>query len=127
MRTKRNTGGIPAPAITMVAREPKTLLGWKDDFNEWCQSRKENQTIEECIEEHTFKKHDAIKDILLGYDSKSIMSNDLVLEDFTMAWQGKFFFVNVSRRMKQMLSLEKTRGTARSKVQSMSNVKAHRH
>ena len=99
VRTKRNTGGIPAPAITVVAREPKTLLGWKDDFDEtdWCQRRKENQTVEECIEEHTFKRQDAIKDVLWGYDSKSIMRKDLVHEDFTMTWQGKFFFVNVSK------------------------------
>ena len=101
VRTKRNTGGIPAPAITVVAREPNFLLGWKDKFNEsdWCQSRKENQTMEECIEEHTFKRHDAIKDVLWGWDSNSIMSNDSVHEDFTMAWQGKFFFVNVSKTM----------------------------
>ena len=101
VRTKRNTGGIPAPAITLVAREAKTLLGWKDDFNEtfWWQSRKENQTMEECIEEQTFRRHDAIKDVLWGYDSKSIMSNNLIHEDFTMAWQGKFFLVNVSKTM----------------------------
>ena len=105
VRTKRNTRGIPAPAITVVAREPNTLLGWKD-FNEtdWCQNRKENQTMEECIEEHTFKRHDAIKDVLWGYDSKSIMSDDLVNEDFTMAWQGKFFLVNVSKTMILALS-----------------------
>ena len=101
VRTKRNTGGIPAPAITVVAREPKTLLGWKDKFNEtnWCQTRKENQTEEECIEEHSFKRHDAIKDVLWGYDSKSIMSDDLIHEDFTMASFGKFFYVNVSKTM----------------------------
>ena len=55
--------------------------------------------MEECIEEHTFRRHDAIKDVLWGYDSKSIMSNNLIHEDFTMAWQVKFFFVNVSRTM----------------------------
>ena len=101
VRTKRNTGGIPSPAMTVVARDPNTLLGWKDDFNEtdWCHRRKENQTMEECIESHTFKRHDVIKDVLWGYDSKSIMSDDLVYEDFTMTWQGKFFFVNVSKTM----------------------------
>ena len=101
MRTKRNTGGIPAPAITLVAREAKTLLGWKDDFNEtfWWQSRKENQTMEECIEEQTFRRHDAIKDVLWGYFSKSIMSDDMIHEDFTMASFGKFFYVNVSKTM----------------------------
>ena len=85
-----------------AAKEPNTLLGWKDDFNEsdWCHRRKENQTREECIEEHTFKRHDAIKDVLWGYDPvKSIMSNDLVHEDFTLAGHGKFFFVNVSKTM----------------------------
>ena len=101
MSTKRNTGGIPAPAITVVARESKTLLGWKDDVDETdrCQRMKENQTMEQCIEEHTFKRPDAIKDVLWGWDSESIMSNHLVREDFTMAWQGKFFFVNVSKTM----------------------------
>ena len=102
VRTKRNTGGIPAPAITVVAREPNTLFGWKvgavEETN-FCQSRKENQTVEECIEEHTFKSHDAIKDVLWGYFSKSIMSDDMIHEDFTMASFGKFFYVNVSKTM----------------------------
>ena len=101
VRTKRNSGGIPTPAITVVARELSTLLGWKDDVDETdrCQRMKENQTMEQCIEEHTFKRPDAIKDVLWGWDSESIMSNHLVREDFTMAWQGKFFYVNVSKTM----------------------------
>ena len=48
---------------------------------------------------NTFKRNDSIKDVLWGYNSKSIMSADLVHEDFTMTWQGKFFFINVSKTM----------------------------
>ena len=58
------------------------------------------ETVEECIEENTFSRSDVLKDILWGYNPKnSILSEILIAEDFTMAWQGRSISVEVPRKM----------------------------
>ena len=58
------------------------------------------QTVEECIEENTFSRSDVLKDVLWGYNPKhSIKHDGLIREDFTMMWQGRFFSLEVPRKM----------------------------
>ena len=50
--SRRDTGGIQAPAITIAALSPKDLSGWKDSFYDAISTCISN--ISSCIEE---KKH----------------------------------------------------------------------
>ena len=58
------------------------------------------ESVEECIEENTFSRSDVFKDILWGYNPKnSILADILIAEDFSSVWQGRFFSVEVPRKM----------------------------
>ena len=58
------------------------------------------ETVEECIEENTFSRSDVLKDVLWGYNPKnSILTDILIAEDFSSVWQGRFFSVDVPRKM----------------------------
>ena len=97
-----------APAITIVARDSKALSGWKGnldtgwsgDSSGWCESLKAGESVEECIDDHTYNRSDALKDVLWGFDpNNSILSDGLIGEDFTMMWQGKFFSYYAQKTM----------------------------
>ena len=83
-----------------MARDSKMLSGWKGNSTDWCQDLKVGETVEECIEEHTFTRTSVLKDVIWGKNSQnSILDDNLIAEDFTIAWQGKFFSVETQRRM----------------------------
>ena len=91
-----------------MARDSKALSGWKGGSGEewtrnssdWCENLQPGESVEECIETHTFSREDVLKDILWGFDpNNSILTEGLVSEDFTMDWQGKFFSFEVPRTM----------------------------
>ena len=96
--------GGQAPAITIVGRDAKTLSGWIGNSTDWCQNLKMNESVEECIEEHTYSRSSVLKDVFWGfntnpYHQQSILNESLVKEDFTMVWQGRFLSVKVPRTM----------------------------
>ena len=65
-----------------------------------CENLKAGESVAECIDEHTFNRSSALKDVLWGFDpNNSILSDGLVGEDFTMTWQGKFFSFYAQKTM----------------------------
>ena len=81
--------GGQAPAITIVGRDAKTLSGWIGNSTDWCRNLKMNESVEECIEEHTYSRSSVLKDVFWGfntnpYHQQSILNESLVKEDFTM-------------------------------------------
>ena len=89
-----------------MARDSKGLSGWKgspDGWSEnspWCENLKPDESVEDCIKDHTFGRSDVVKDVLWGYNpNNSILTDNLIHEDFTMEWQGKFFALDLQRTM----------------------------
>ena len=92
----RTTGGIPAPTLTLFANNDKingTFQGtYKNGgFEQVCSDLKGNNTIENCINKNSNKKSDFLVDVLLGYRRQiSLMSEQLVKEEFSMPREGRY-------------------------------------
>ena len=54
VKTKKNSGGIPAPGITIVARDSKTFKSWIGNSTDWCENLELGESVEDCIEKHTY-------------------------------------------------------------------------
>ena len=97
-----NRGG-QAPAITIVARDAKALSGWIGNSSDWCTNPNLGESVEACVEKHTYTRSDVLKDVFWGFNRKccqnSILNDSMVAEDFTMVWQGRFFSVEVGKTM----------------------------
>jgi hypothetical protein len=104
---KRATGGIHAPAITMLPRNPQTKYGWKgrslnisnyEVIQPFCKnSTSRSATINKCIEENTYNRSEVVKDVLLGQTTKkSLIKDDVLLtEDFTGTRYGRVYTLNI--------------------------------
>ena len=92
-----------------MARDSEALSGWKGSLDTgwsgessqgWCRNLKAGESVEECIDDHTYSRSNALKDVLWGFDpNNSILSDGLIGEDFTMMWQGKFFSFYAQKTM----------------------------
>ena len=87
-----------------MARDAKTLSGWVGNSTDWCRNLKSGESIEECVEEHTYSRSSVLKDVFWGFNhynccQTSIWNDSLVAEDYTVKWQGRFFSVEVPRTM----------------------------
>ena len=107
--TRKDTGGIEAPSITIAARTPSTGLGWfnksedivhdNDSLRHQC---KDFDDIVDCIRNQTYEEPDFIKDILIGYDAKVSLlkpGTRALVEDFTNVRYGRTFTLNPERRI----------------------------
>ena len=103
VKTKKNSGGIPAPAITIVARDSKTFRSWIGNSTDWCDNLKLGESVEDCIEKHTYNGSNILKDVLWGfpYPQEALLldNNALISQDFTMQWQGTFFTLDIQKIM----------------------------
>ena len=102
--SKKDTGGIPAPTISIAAWNPQTKNGWTGNVSMTynligvnCQQTK--TSVVNCIEEKTFRQTDVFKDIVMGYSlKKSILTKEnLFTEDFTTDWDGMFHAIDVQK------------------------------
>ena len=100
VKTLRNSGGkIAAPSITINARNPKTLKGWRGDdrnaekYLEACLQRNDSET---CVDNETYKQSDIFNDILLGYRKKLSLMNvtNLWKKDYLRTIEGSIFTFN---------------------------------
>ena len=104
---KSETGGIPAPAITIVVYSPHTRNGWRteikdnqDDFKLIQPHCGEATDIGKCIEDKTFDENEAFENVLLGFSSKtSLLSVFLATEDFTSTYRGRSYTLNINHNI----------------------------
>ena len=87
---KRDTDGIPLPAITIVALDQQKP--------EDCYSLNDG-SIEKCIEENSLNSSDLLRDtLLLGMEKEATLnlSKDMFTEDSTQYWSGIYYTLNLS-------------------------------
>ena len=85
---KRNTYGIPAPAITISA---------------WTQIEQTNDcydldgSIEKCIDAKSLNRSDLLQGALLGFDTRTVVNftEDMFTEDSNHLWSGKHYTLNL--------------------------------
>ena len=104
--SKKETGGIPAPTISIAAWNPQTKNGWKgntsmryDLIGAYC--RDEARPVVDCIEENTFRQSEIFKDVVLGFTAQKSLWNqeNLIKEDFTTDWDGIFYVIDMKKRI----------------------------
>ena len=104
--SKKETGGIPAPTISIAAWNPQTKNGWKgnasmryDLIRAYCKD--EARPVADCIEENTFRQSEIFKDIVLGFTAQKSLWNqeNLIKEDFTTDWDGTFYVIDIKKRI----------------------------
>ena len=102
--SKKHSGGILAPTISVVARNPFSRKGWKSDnitssvevIEDQCGKAKD---VQKCILERTYSLSDLVKDADIGFDKKeSLMDSSLWHEDFTNTFYGRLFTLNITGR-----------------------------
>ena len=93
VETEKDTGGMPFPAITIAYPGQIT-----DDT---CFHK--NDSIEDCIQEKTLNWSDIIKSIHLGFtrQKKIDLTQELVSEDFTSVWAGRYYTLNLPMKIGQ--------------------------
>ena len=68
--------------------------------SDWCRDSELDESVEKCIEEHTYSRSNVLKDVLWGYNPQnSILTSNLTAEDFTVRSRGKTISVEVPRTM----------------------------
>ena len=89
VKKKRDTDGIPLPAITIVALE--------QEKPEDCYSLNDG-SIEKCIEQNSLNSSDLLRDTLLGMEKRATLnlSKDMFTEDSTQYWSGIYYTLNLS-------------------------------
>ena len=106
VRQRRDTGGIEAPIISIAAWNPDTNNGWRgntsmtyDLIEANCEDNIRNESVDQCIEERTYKKEEIIEDVILGYTAKkSLLGEDIFTKDFTTAWDGMHYSLDLNQR-----------------------------
>ena len=113
VKSKRETGGIEGPTITVVAKHNKTKTGWRLEASEpddvtidtilysQCKNFEEFKTIEKCIENKTFDWKTAVKDIHVGMKEFKVSMYDETLwtEDLTVGFEGRYYTVTIPRKV----------------------------
>ena len=89
---KRDTDGIPLPAITIAAlgqEEPDICYKLNDG------------SIETCIENNSLNSSDLLKGVRSGFDgiTSPNLTKDMLTEDSTQNWIGRHYTINMSLRI----------------------------
>ena len=101
--SKRQTHGIEAPTLTIVARNNLTKIGWRSNLTHGGRMESQckeftNGDIDRCVFEKTYNKTEFIKDVLLGYETKcSLMDQTPWVEDFTDPRSGRSYSLTIPR------------------------------
>ena len=85
---KRNTHGIPSPAITIA-------LWTQSEQNDVCYEL--DEAIEKCIDAKSLNRSDLLKGAMLGYQTNSAvnLTEEMFTEDSTHPWSGKYYTLNL--------------------------------
>ena len=121
---RRLERGMPSPAITIEARNPKALHGWKNpaafrdgqDLEAVCQKQiqenREGGGIEECIREGTYERVDVSPAALLKNLKASKvgkwkgLADNLWSESFTTIKRGRLFTLHPNQAINRRLQIQ---------------------
>ena len=107
-QSRKETGGIEAPSITVAGWTPGTNVGWlneskdivhaEDSLRHQCKGFGD---IVKCIRNQTYEQSELIKDIVIGVeDNVSLLtSTNTLVEDFTNVRFGRTYTLNPERRI----------------------------
>ena len=91
--SRRDTGGIQAPAITIAA-----LTGWKDGFHDL--ESKGSSNFNSYIEQKTYNQSETLNDVILGWKNESLLNQEgVVTEDFTVPPAGRYYTINILKKI----------------------------
>ena len=98
---RRQTGGVEAPAITILARNPHTNRGWKDEGKLMDMSEgilmghcMEDISVEKCIREQTYNQSEVVNTVTMGFTQQiPVMETRYWTEDFTSQKPGRSFTI----------------------------------
>ena len=105
--TKRNTGGIEAPAVTIVISKLDDSLGsgWKNmsklaTSNDIIQHQCDNENITNCILKNTYSLEGVVQDARIGFTKRQFMLEpSFWIEDFTTTVKGRSYTLNITRQI----------------------------
>ena len=85
LEKKRNTNGIPAPAITIAVWSQSNICYDLD------------KAIENCIDEKSLNRSDILIGAMLGFETRTAvnLTKDMFTEDSTHPWSGKYYTLNL--------------------------------
>ena len=85
---KRNSQGIPIPAITVAVFPQEEEAGKCYDLEEG---------IEDCVAARTLNRSDILKGVMLGYDTKRVinLTKNMFIEDSNQPWSGRYYTLNL--------------------------------
>ena len=99
----RETDGIPAPAVTVVAKGKGTKSGWKDDsvsfgfVQKICNNENSTETLLGCIERNTYNLSDIFQHAKIGIGYRAQVVKDVTWnEDFSSAYAGWIWYTSSS-------------------------------
>ena len=91
----RETDGIPAPAVTIIAKGKGTKSGWKDDsvsfgfVQKICNNENSTETLYGCIERNTYNLSEIFQHAKIGIGIRAQDIKDVTWkEDFSSAFAG---------------------------------------
>ena len=100
----KHSGGILAPTVSVVVRNPRSMKGWKSDnitssmevIKDQCGKASD---VRKCVLAGTYNLSDVVKDAHIGFEkNESLMDPSLWREDFTRTFYGRYFTLNTGRR-----------------------------
>ena len=123
VKSRRLDGGMGSPAITIEARNPKSLHGWKDpdafqdgqDLDPFCKKKileNTEMTIEDCIREGTYERADVSPAALLKDSEASkvgkwkVLTDNLWSEGFNKIKRGRIFTVHPNQVINHGLQIQ---------------------
>ena len=108
--SRREGGGTPAPALTIVVRRTDTGTGWKKEtfqtklfVESLCGDTDKNKSITDCFEENTFDLSEISQSVNLGLPVPGVSSNgvkDAWIEDFTYSFMGRTYTLNITKNLR---------------------------
>ena len=99
----RETGGLKAPALTVIVKRNDTQMGWKSELKNthflvesYCKDYMvKGQTIIDCIEEQTYNQSEILKSVSQGGGIFSKPLKASWTEDFTHNYPGRQYTLQI--------------------------------
>ena len=111
VKSKKESGGIEGPALTVLAKHNQTKNGWRQEPREsdglasftynQCNEFEQFGTIKSCIENKTFDWKTTVRDIHVGINEfkVSMLDERLWTEDFTVGFEGRYHTLTIPRKL----------------------------